>query len=244
MPKKARGSAPQKINVHDPAALAAAGFGNPGQQFNPEEELAASQMDASLVEGFNKGNKVNPEVPASAPVKGKKAGKTMPKKKAAPKPEPVAVVEEEETEEEEIINEDEEGEEDVLDLSEDPVERLNQVSKALAELDPSAPSPDQLGDWKQTHGDVFILYLYDKAFVYRYLKRAEWIKMNLDESFQNMRQDQIEDYIFDRCILWPTFSVIEKNKLPAGTIPALSEQIRINSMFVDPNRLSQLTVKL
>ena len=236
MQKNLRGSVPQKMNVRDPAAIAAAGFGDPNSQFNPEDELAASQADAAVVAGFNQTHQV-PKAPVTTPVVKTRKVKSALQSKTVPVAPPASPEPQEEVEEEEEA-------EDGVSFSEDPAVRLKQVSDALKELSPTAPSPEQLANWKQMHGDVFVLYMFDKAYVYRYLKRAEWIKMNLDESFQNMRQDQIEEYIFDRCVLWPTFSVIEKAKLPAGTVPSLSEQIRINSMFVDPNRLSQLTVKL
>lgn len=228
-----RGTTPQKMNVHDPAAIAAAGFGDPGQQFSVSDaEMEAVAQDAAMVAGFNQQNQA-PKAPVTKP-----RTTTRVKPKAEPKPEPEQVVEEA------PVPDEEEEEGAGLELSNDPAERLKQVSAALKELDANAPTPEKLAQWKQVHGDIFILYMFDKAFVYRYLKRAEWVKMNLDESFQNMRQDQIEDYIFDRCVLWPTFGVAEKAKLPAGTVPSLSEQIRINSMFVDPARLSQFTVKL
>jgi hypothetical protein len=227
------------MNVRDPAAIAAAGFGDPNQTFNPEEELADVEMDATIVSGFNRQNNVDPKVPVTAQ-KGKKEPRVVAPKAHAPMPQPTQSPQPEPPKEAEASKEPDEG----LELSDDPAERLKQVSAALKEINPQAPTPEQLANWKNMHGDIFVLYLFDQAFVYRYLKRAEWIKMNLDESFQNMRQDQIEEYIFDRCVLWPSFSVIEKAKLPAGTIPSISEQIRMNSMFVDPNRLSQLTVKL
>ena len=233
MPKRPNGGIPQKINVHDPAAIAAAGFGDPNQQFNPEAELAASESDAAMVSAFNQANQV-PKAPVSAPPPAKKVVQPAVNKPAMQVPVP-------QVEEEEELSEEEGG---VFKLSDDPVKRLEQTSTALKEIDPSAPLPEQHGQWKQMHGDLFVLYLFDRAFVYRYLKRAEWIKMNLDESFQKMTQDQIEEYIFDRCTLWPASTVIEKNKFPAGLIQSLSEQIRINSMFIDPNSLSRLTVKL
>lgn len=231
-----KGTIPQKMNVHDPAAIAAAGFGDPGQQFSVSSaEMEAVEQDAALIAGFNQQAQA-PKAPVTKP-RAVQARRPVP-----PKPAPTPAPVQEEEPQEEIQEEENDGV--GLELSDNPAERLKQVSAALKEIDPNAPVPEQLAQWKQVHGDIFILYMFDKAFVYRYLKRAEWIKMNLDESFQNMRQDQIEDYIFDRCVLWPTFGVAEKARLPAGTVPSLSEQIRMNSMFVDPARLSQFTVKL
>lgn len=135
-------------------------------------------------------------------------------------------------------------EEEQFTLSDDPAERLKQVAELLKEQHPDAPSGQQLAQWKQQHGEVFILPVGEKTYIYRYLKRIEWTKMQTDEQFAGMNPIQTEEYVFDRCVLWPTVAPLEKATLPAGLISTLTDQIRLNSMFLNPEALAQMTIKL
>jgi len=225
----------EKINPQDPEALKKAGFGNPEAKFNPEAEMAEVAADAAIVEAVNQAHEVS-EKPVSSPNK-KKARKKNLKTKKAPVQDPPEKHEDEEPKDE--VEENEEG------LSDDPAERLKQVGKMIQEeYGGNAPGPEQLFQWKQQSGDIFVLPLGERTFVYRYLKRAEWNKIQADESMQRMTELQLDDYLFDRCVLWPRLSVQEKAFLPAGLIGAVCEQIRINSVFVPPERLAQFTIKL
>lgn len=216
----------EKINPQDPEAIKKAGFGNPGKKFNPEEEMAEVAADAALVEELNKKEKISNE-PAAAPPPSKKAKKTAAKQSAPA-----------ETKEET-------DEEPVEELSDDPTERLTQVGKMIQEqYGESAPGPRELMQWKQAHNDIFVFPVGERTFIYRYLKRAEWNKIQADESLQQLSDVQIDDYLFDRCVLWPQISPQEKASLPAGLISAVVEQIRINSMFIPPERMAQFTIKL
>lgn len=130
-------------------------------------------------------------------------------------------------------------------LSDDPAERLNQIADLMAEQHgEEAPDANQLGLWKKQHKDIFILPVSDKTYVYRYLKRIEWTKMQTDERFENMNQLDIEEHIFDLCVLWPSFEPVEKLERAAGLVTTISEQIRLNSMFLNPEALAQMTIKL
>lgn len=149
--------------------------------------------------------------------------------------------EEQEEQEEQKV---EETKEEQLILSEDPIQRLQQVAELLKEQHHDAPSKEKLAEWKQNHGDIFILPVGEKTYIYRYLKRIEWIKMQTEEQFASMNTLQTEEYVFDKCILWPQIPALQKASLPAGLISTLSEQIRINSMFLNPEALAQMTIKL
>lgn len=144
----------------------------------------------------------------------------------------------------EELKQEEETEEEQFMLSEDPVERLGQVAKLLSDQHPDAPSKEELIKWKQNHGDIFILPVGEDTYIYRYLKRIEWIKMQTEEQFASMNTLQVEEYVFDKCILWPNIPPLKKASLPAGLISTLSEQIRLNSMFLNPEALAQRTIKL
>jgi len=213
----------EKIDPRDPEAIEKAGFGDPNEKFNPESEMAEVAADAAMVEEINKKEGISNE-PAAAPSPSKEKAKEAGSQRPAP-----AKTEEEPVEE----------------LSEDPAERLRQVGEMIQEqYGESAPGPSALMQWKQAHNDIFVFPIGERTFVYRYLKRAEWNKIQSDESLQRLSETQIDDYLFDRCVLWPQISPQEKASLPAGLIPAIVEQIRINSMFVPPERMAQFTIKL
>jgi len=164
-------------------------------------------------------------------------GKEGPKPKPEPKPQ-------EATQEEAVEAEEEAEAEAVFSLSDDPETRLNQVADLLKEQYEDAPTAAQLMQWKANHGDVFILPVAEKTYIYRYLKRLEWVKMQTEEQFGNMNPLETEEYVFDKCLLWPTINPLKKATLPAGLISTLSDQIRLNSMFLNPEALAQMTIKL
>jgi hypothetical protein len=130
------------------------------------------------------------------------------------------------------------------DLPEDPNEKLQKVADLLATLSPDAPAVEHLATWKQTYGSVFVLRLEDRAFVYRYLNRQEWIQLMSSESFNSLASHLQEEQIFDRCVLWPRYDQMAKYYLPAGTMSLMVDQIRIQSMFLDPASVAQLAVRL
>lgn len=129
-------------------------------------------------------------------------------------------------------------------IPEDPEERLVWVAEQLATLKPDAPSADMLREWKRIHGNVFVLQIDEHVFIYRYLKRQEWAQIQANESFHTLRSDQQEDHIAVRCTLWPKFNPHTKGGLPAGAVSMLAEQIRIQSMFLDPMQVANITIKL
>lgn len=226
----------EKIDPRDKEALKNAGFGNPDEKFDPETEMAEVAADAAIVESVNETEGISPE-----PVTGGPSNKKTNKKGVAKEPQPKA----KEQPQQEEAEEQEPPQAPEVELSEDPAERLRQVSEMLREeYGEDAPSLDDLVKWKQSHGDIFVLPLGERTFIYRYLKRAEWNKIQADESLQNLTDMQIDDYMFDRCVLWPSVGAVQKAVLPAGLIGAICEQIRINSMFIPPERLAQFTMKL
>ena len=136
------------------------------------------------------------------------------------------------------------AEEPVETLSEDPEERLAQVAIQLAKQFPGAPSLEQLRQWKSMHGDVFLLPIDDKVYIYRYLKRQEWAQMQANSALQELRPDQQEDMMFNKCLLWPALAPQQMAGLPAGAVSMIVEQIRMQSLFLDPVQVANLTLKL
>jgi len=137
-----------------------------------------------------------------------------------------------------------EGEEPGDTVPEDPEERMKWTAKMLQKVNPKAPGYNALRQWKQMHGDIFILNIQDKVFIYRYIKRQEWAQLQSSDSFNNMNPVQQEDHITERCVLWPEMNPMVKASMPAGALSMLAEQIRIQSMFLDPVQVANITLKL
>lgn len=135
--------------------------------------------------------------------------------------------------------------EEIVSLSEDPEKRMDQVAEILKKMDPqNAPSGDQLKQWKAMFKDVFILNLYDRAYVYRGLKRQEWIQTNANPDYQKLPQYTQDEQLSQKCLLWPRFDVLTSASSPAGLFTTLAQQIYENSLFLDPQTCAALTLKL
>jgi hypothetical protein len=126
----------------------------------------------------------------------------------------------------------------------DPAEKMKWVSEKLREVNPNSPGPSELMNWKQMHGNVFVLQLAEDVYIYRYIKRQEWSQMMANPAVQKMRTEQIEDMIVEKCLLFPKLSPERKAFLPAGAVGMLAEQIRLQSQFLDPMQVANITVKL
>lgn len=129
-------------------------------------------------------------------------------------------------------------------LSEDPVKRIEQIAQFIGKTNPNAPTAQMLQNWKQMHGDIFMLNIADRIFIYRYLKRQEWIQINSNPKINELSESQIEEDMFNRCVLWPQMDMIQKAGMPAGGIPMVVQQIRLQSLFLDPGYVAQLTIKI
>lgn len=129
-------------------------------------------------------------------------------------------------------------------LSEDPDKRAQQVAEFLASKFQNAPTADMLKEWRRLHGGAFLLHVADRVFIYRYLKRQEWIQLNSNPKAGELTEDQIETDIFNRCLLWPQYGQLQMAGMPAGAISMVVQQIRLQSLFLDPNYVAQLTIKI
>ena len=138
----------------------------------------------------------------------------------------------------------EEPEEEGPTIPTDQEEKLIWVAEQLFALNPNAPNAAALKEWKHMHGNVFVLQIDDHVFIYRYLKRQEWAQIQANEAFHKLRSDQQEDHMAERCVLWPKFNPHTRGGLPAGAASMLAEQIRIQSMFLDPMQVANITIKL
>jgi hypothetical protein len=136
-------------------------------------------------------------------------------------------------------------EEAILDLPDDPVKKAEKISEMLSKFSSTAPSASKLLEWKSVcGGEIFILYLFDKAYIYRAMRRQEYNMMMESEQFANLKPLDREAYVVERCLLWPNFSIQEKAGAPAGLYSTLFNEIQSNSLFLSPQTCSELTIKL
>ncbi len=129
-------------------------------------------------------------------------------------------------------------------LSEDPDKRAEQVAEFLAKTFPSSPTADQLKEWRRLHGGAFMVHISDRVFIFRYLKRQEWIQINANPKAGELTEDDVELDIFNRCMLWPHYGQIQMAGMPAGGIGMVVQQIRLQSLFLDPSYVAQMTIKI
>jgi hypothetical protein len=126
----------------------------------------------------------------------------------------------------------------------DPEQQMKELAEELKKLNPSSPSFEQLKAWKQGHGDIYILPVSERVFIFRYLKHQEWVQMNASDSFVKLTPPQKEDYLFRKCVLFPVLDPLQVAGLPAGTMSMISEQIQVNSLFLDPAQVARLVIKI
>lgn len=129
-------------------------------------------------------------------------------------------------------------------LSDDPIKRSEQIAEHLQKMSPSAPNAETLRRWKQMHKEIYITQIEENVFVYRYLKRQEDIQMKANPQIGAMTQAQINEMLFDKCVLWPAFGAVEKAMLPCGAIDMINDQIKLRSLYLDPQFVAQITLKL
>ena len=111
---------------------------------------------------------------------------------------------------------------------------------------PEGPSEQQIQEWKNQFGEVFVSVFSDtEKYIWRPIIRSEWISLHSYISSQGdkVTQYNFEEMICDTCILWKS-NKISWDKVKAGTIGALNEQILQASNFVDPQTASYLVAKL
>lgn len=125
-------------------------------------------------------------------------------------------------------------------------EKLNLVAKELnSRFGDKAPTIDHLKQWKANFHNIFVLDLdEDRIFIYRYLNRQEWKQINSDQGWMNMPPLKKEEYIVNKCLLWPRYSVMEMAALPGGAYTMLSEQIQLQSMFLPAPQVADITMKI
>jgi hypothetical protein len=91
---------------------------------------------------------------------------------------------------------------------------------------------------------VFVLNISEFLFIYRYLKRQEWTQILAKPDWETMGQEQQDELLFNRCVLWPRYTTIQQAGLPAGAMSMLVDQIKLESLFLNPQAVANMTLKL
>jgi hypothetical protein len=126
-------------------------------------------------------------------------------------------------------------------------QKLDMVTKELESIYKGSPSKEQLIKLKEMHGGIFILDsralgVGSDIFIYRYLKRAEYIQVM--QAWGKLEPDKQNIAIVNKCLIWPRLTPEFVGSSPAGMFELLAEQIRIRSMFLDPTAVASVTMKL
>lgn len=133
-------------------------------------------------------------------------------------------------------------------IEEDIDKKIEALHQMLSEISDNPPSIKDLAMWKNVHGDLFVLQLdVDQLYLYRYIKHQEWKQLLADGNKNNINsltEAQVEEKLFDMCVLWPKLDYISIAGVPAGLIKTVVEQIRIRSCFLDPAQVVQFTTKI
>ena len=82
---------------------------------------------------------------------------------------------------------------------------------------------------KKEYNNIFLLNTMDGFFIFRPLTRAEYLDI---VDLYNLEGEHAEDAIFERCVVWPDFSIEE---LYAGTVSVIANNIMNMSGFSDPD---------
>jgi len=148
----------------------------------------------------------------------------------------------------------EEAEEDPImgDLTEEEKELLKKIQKKQMDQDyilqtfkelENRPSDDQIEEFKQQVGDVYLLSLSESEnFVFRPLRRLEWrTLMQRIAKLDDMKK--AEAVVMKGC-LWPKLDQQNINVLTAGAIETMRDMILQVSNFMPPETALQLVRKL
>lgn len=114
---------------------------------------------------------------------------------------------------------------------------------------PSSPTQGKIEEWKAQHGEVFTsVFTEEEAYIWRCIRRSEWTDLQKQartppqEGQEPFTELMMEEKIVGACVLWSANATNLQTK--GGTITTLSEQILLNSNFMNTGMASALVAKL
>jgi len=109
-------------------------------------------------------------------------------------------------------------------------------------------SREQMEDWKEMYfGKVFMFRIDDsETYIYRYIARPEWkaIIGSFGGDLSGATEEQVNEQIFNKHVLYPTVSSEMKLTLGAGTMDSVALAIRLVSNFLPEEHIARSIVKL
>ena len=120
-----------------------------------------------------------------------------------------------------------------------PQDRIPELLKEQKD----APSQRQIDDWKTQYGDIFISgFSENEIFVWRAISRSEFVTIQTAAvTGEGLTPFAIEEQTVACCLLWPLGVDLNKK---GGTISTLSEQIMLQSHFLNQQHAAHLVAKL
>lgn len=108
----------------------------------------------------------------------------------------------------------------------------------------NAPAQAEIDQWKAGFGDIYVTpFAEDRVYVWRWLRRKEWIDLLSDQMVaQNSRI--LQERVISRCLLWPPMTDVFFTACPAGLIDTLYEAIMRASLFLEGDTALAITEKL
>jgi hypothetical protein len=116
---------------------------------------------------------------------------------------------------------------------------------------PGAPTPEKVEEWKTEFGEVYVSgFSETEIFIFRPIFRGEYKTLQIEArkpqgegpDAKTMSTHEYEEETCKVAVLWPTLQNV--NKMKAGVITSLYEQIMQNSNFVPPQMAAVLVMKL
>lgn len=127
-----------------------------------------------------------------------------------------------------------------------PASNVPDLTSILSAFE-GAPSPEQIEEWKQKHGDVFCSGFSDlELFIWRPLTRREYVDMQVQiaQSQSPVNSYEVEETVVKQCLLWGSALGYKSLNNKAGSYSTMQEQILQNSNFMNVQVASQLVFKL
>lgn len=125
-----------------------------------------------------------------------------------------------------------------------PEEEIKTVDQALKAF-PGAPKNDQLEAWKQTYGEILCSgFSETELFVFRPVRREEWINLQGYVQQQGLNQFQVEEQVAQQCVLWASEQGQRSLENKAGSLSTLYEQILQVSNFMGPAMAASYVARL
>jgi len=101
------------------------------------------------------------------------------------------------------------------------------------------PSDEQINELKEKFNKIYVTVLDDnQAYIYRALKRSEWIALQA----QDLKPHMLDEQIFRRCVIWPKDMTL--NIYDAGVVPTVVAMIMRVSKFISEEEAVYYTREL